>query len=99
MERISEYEQFRKPGSASSSSVASKLKLKSGLDAKLESKLLPPFPKQPLPKLPNEYEQFRRPASNRGPPKSQTEASPTSQTNGVGATTFVRNAPSEYSQV
>ena len=51
IERSSEYEQFRKP---------SKLKLKSGLEAKLESKLLPPFPSQPLPKLPTEYEQFRK---------------------------------------
>ena len=46
--RQSEYDQFRK---------ASKLKSKTGLEGRLESKLLPPFPTQPLPKLPSEYEQ------------------------------------------
>jgi len=46
--RQSEYDQFRK---------ATKLKSRSGLEGKLESKILPPFPTQPLPKLPSEYEQ------------------------------------------
>ena len=96
MERISEYEQFRKPISAS------KLKLKSGIEAKLESKLLPPFPSQPLPKLPSEYDQFRKPASNRSHPRSQSETNQTScssQTSGITSSSFVRNPPSEYEQV
>ena len=94
MEKISEYDQFRKP--------SSKLKLKTGLEAKLDSKLVPPFPSQPLPKIPTEYEQFRRPASNRSQSRSeanQKQQNYTREADEVRPNYFVRNFPSEYDQV
>jgi hypothetical protein len=94
IERASEYEQFRKPP---------KLKLKSGLEAKLESKLLPPFPSQPLPKLPTEYEQFRKAKTSRKTQsKVQADIHTTSQLNPfnpANSKSLARSHPIEYEQV
>ena len=91
-EKISEYDQFRKPS-----------KLKQKIEVKPESKLLPPIPSQPLPKLPSEYEQFRKPVTKKHQQQQQQQQLQQQQQQSNLVNNFknpmAKPHPTEYNQV
>jgi hypothetical protein len=92
-EKMSEYSQFQKP-----------TKTKQKIETKIDSKMLPQFPSQPLPKLPSEYEQFRKPAIKKHQQLQQPEPNKPAITTQHKLVNNFKNPmakphPTEYSQV